>query len=188
MIGSINLIDIALPLLMFGGVYLCFKRGFVPTLISTFMLFIAFTVAALLYNPFLGLFAQLIGSSSSAQDSGSVIFGGLTLAFYLFFEWMVNRNYPNLRIAALGTANNLLGGVVGVIWTALALSLILLIIEYASQTFGGAPAGAQVNTIGYLIGRSNIVALFRSFFGIPLSLVKLLFPNGLPDAIAHFAY
>jgi uncharacterized membrane protein required for colicin V production len=188
MIGSINLVDVALPLLLFGGVYLCFKRGFVRTLISTFTLFIAFTVAALLYTPFIGFFGRLINSSSSAQDSGSVIFAGLTLALYLFLEWMVNRNYPNLRIERLGNANHILGGVVGVIWTALALSLILLIIEYATQTFGGAQSTEQTQALGYLIGRSNIVALFRAFFAVPLGLVKLLFPYGLPDVLAHFTY
>jgi uncharacterized membrane protein required for colicin V production len=188
MIGSINLVDVVLPLLLFGGVYLCFKRGFVRTLISIFTLFVAFTVAALLYNPMLGLFASLIGSSGKAQDSGSVVFGGLTLALYLILESMVNRNYPNLRIQRLGNANNFLGGVVGVIWTALALSLILLILEYASQTFSGAQVGVQTQTIGYLFGRSNVVALFRGFFALPLGLVRPLFPYGLPDVLAHFTY
>lgn len=187
MIGSINLVDVVLPLLLFGGMYLCFKRGFVPTLISVFALFIAFTVAALLYTPFIGFFARLIGSSGSAQDSGSVIFAGLTLALYLFLEWMVYRNYPNLRIERWGNANHVLGGVVGVIWTALALSLVLLVIEYASQTFGGAQSSEQAQALGYLIGRSNVVVLFRSFFALPLALVKLLFPYGLPDVLARFA-
>ena len=187
MIGSINLLDVALPVLTFGGVYICFRRGLLPTLASTLALFIAFTVAGLLYSPFLNFVSNQISSPNTGQNAGAVIFAGLTLALYGFFEYLVRRNYPNLRINRLGTANNILGGVLGVILTALALSLILLVVEYASLTFGNSPGGESVYALSYLIGQSKIVPLFRSFFGPILNIVKLLFPTGLPDVLNHFA-
>jgi uncharacterized membrane protein required for colicin V production len=186
MIGSINLLDVALPLLAFGGVFICFRRGLLPTLMSTLALFIAFTVAALLYSPFLNFVSNLIGSPNTGQNAGGVIFAGMTLALYGFFEWMVRRNYPNLRINRLGSANNIFGGVLGVVLTALALSLILLAVEYTSLTFGNSQGGESVYALSYLIGQSKIVPLFRSFFGPVLNIEKLLFPSGLPDVLIHF--
>jgi uncharacterized membrane protein required for colicin V production len=187
MLGSVDLFDILLPLLAFGGIYLSGKRGFLRTLVSTFALFIAFTLAALIYNPFLNAFGNMIGSSGSAQDAGSVLFGAFTLVFYLFLEYMVSHNYPGLRINALGNWNHILGAVVGVVWTALAISLILLVGEYAGLTLGNSPAGGVLYTLSYLIGRSTFATLFRSFFGYVLVIEKLLFPAGLPDVLKYFA-
>ena len=181
MIGSVNLVDIALPLMIFGGVYFCFRRAFLRTLISIVTLFIAFTVAALLYEPLLGTAASNIGSGG-ATNSGSVVFAGLTLAFFAFFEWMVNRNYGEMRTHALGNADHILGAIVGLVWTALAISLILLILEYGSLTIG---ASQSVN-LAFLIEQSGLANLFRSFFAFPLKIVQLLFPHGLPDILAHY--
>jgi uncharacterized membrane protein required for colicin V production len=181
MIGNFNLLDLILPVLIVGGLLICFQRAFVRTLISVFTLFIAFAIAALLYTAILTWFAKSLGGSGQ-QNGGSIIFAGLLIVFYVFLEWLVTRNYPGLRIASLKNWDHILGGVVGIVWTALAISLILLTLHYGSLTVGA----SAVSGLAYLIEQSKVAGLFRAFFVIPLSIVKLLFPNGLPEILKYF--
>ncbi len=182
---NLNLIDFFVPFLLIGGILLCFRRAFLRTLVSIFTLFIALVVAALLYTPLLKWFSAATSSGGiPSQNGGSIVFAGLLILFYVVLEYAVNRNYPNLRIAALKNWDHILGGVIGVIWTALAISLILLILHYGSLTVGA----SQVSGLAYSIEQSKVAGVFRDFFSIPLSLIKLLFPNGLPEILKYFGH
>ncbi len=178
-----NLIDLFLPFLLVGGLLICFRRAFLRTLVSIFTLFIALVVAALLYTPLLKWFSGVTGSGGAAsQNGGSIVFAGLLILFYVGLEYAVNHNYPNMRIAALKNWDHILGGVIGVIWTALMISLILLILHYGSLTVGA----SQVSGIAYSIEQSKVADVFASFFSVPLSIIKLMFPNGLPEILRYF--
>ncbi len=189
MIGSFNVLDAILPLAFFGLFYLCYRRGFLPTLASTLLLFVAATVSAVLYNPFIYAVAGNVSNSNSAQTSGAFVYGGFTLAFYVFFEILRRRTYPGLTIQRFGEANHILGAIVGLVFAFLVLSLILLILEYAGLTLGLTQGGELLASLEYVISRSGLVPIFRMFFSLPLAIIKLLFPpGGLPDILAHFAH
>lgn len=178
-----NLIDLFLPFLLLGGLLISFRRAFLRTLVSIFTLFIALVVAALLYTPLLTWFTGATSSGGPTRSNGgSIVFAGLLILFFAILEYAVNHNYPNLRIASLKNWDHILGGVLGLIWTALVISLIVLSLHYGSLTVGA----AQVSGIAYSIEQSKVANIFRDFFSIPLSLIKLLFPNGLPEILKYF--
>lgn len=178
-----NLFDLFLPFLLIGGILLCFRRAFLRTLVSIFTLLIALVVSALLYTPLLTWFSGTTGSGGTpSQNGGSIVFTGLLILFFVLLEFAVNHNYPNMRIAWLKNWDHILGGVIGVFWTALAISLILLILHYGSLTVGA----SQVSGIANSIEQSKVANVFRDFFSIPLSFIKLMFPNGLPEILKYF--
>jgi uncharacterized membrane protein required for colicin V production len=180
-----NLLDLFLPFLLIGGILICFRRAFLRTLVSIFTLFIALIVAALLYTPLLKWFTSATsGGGPTNQNGGSVVFAGLLILFFVLLEYAVSHNYPNMRIAWLKNWDHILGGVIGVIWTALVISLILLILHYGSLTVGA----AQVSGLAYSIEQSKVADVFRAFFSVPLSIIKLLFPNGLPEILKYFGH
>lgn len=183
MIGNFNLLDLILPVLIVVGLLICFQRAFARTLVSIFTLFIAFVVAALLYTTILTAFARGLGGNGG-KNGGSIIFAGLVIVLYAFLEWLVDRNYHSLRIASLKNWDHILGAVVGVVWTALVISLILLTLHYGSLTIGA----TEVSGLARLIEDSKVASLFRAFFVIPLNIVIPLFPNGLPDVLKYFAH
>ena len=79
----------------------------------------------------------------------------MIIVFYAFFEYMVSRNYPGLRIQRLGVWDNILGAVVGIVWSLLAISLFLLTLEFWTLTVGrGMPA---VDLFGDLLATSFMV-------------------------------
>jgi uncharacterized membrane protein required for colicin V production len=180
-----NILDLVIPFLWIGGILLCFRRAFLRSLISVFTLFISFVIASLLYTPIISWLGRSVTSSgtSAGSNGGSVVFGGLVIVFFALLETMISRNYPDTRIHALKGWDHILGGAVGILWSTLAVSLILLIIEYGSLTIGA----QQTSGLSALLAQSKITLLFRQFFNLPLSVVKLMYPNGLPDILRHFA-
>jgi hypothetical protein len=178
------ILDLILLFALVGGVLWCMNRGFLRALVGLFMLFLAMTVAGLLYNPLLGWFGRAVGGAGGSRTSGAYVFGFMVLVFYLFFEFMVNRNYPKLRIKRLGVWGNILGAVIGIAWSLLAISLFLLMLDFWTQSV--APGTAAVDIFRDMLATSGLTVVFRQFFNLPLAPVKLLFPNGLPEIFLYF--
>ena len=145
------------------------------------MLFLALTFAALLYGPLINWFGNALQNPGSGRTGGSVVFGGMLILFYSILEYTVSRNYPDLRIERLGVWDNILGAVVGIVWSLLAISLVLMVLDFAVITVGG-----DVSFIGDLLRTSFLVKVFRAFFQIPLAPLRLLFPKGLPEILQYF--
>ncbi len=180
------ILDLVLLFALVGGILWCMKRGFLRALVGLIMLFLAMMVAGLLYNPLLGWFGRAVGGGAQNQTSGPYVFGFMVLVFYLVFEYMVNRNYPGLRIKRLGVWDNILGAGVGIVWSLLAISLFLLTMEYWTIVVGrGVPA---VDLFANLLATSFMTKVFRQFFALPLAPLKLLFPNGLPEIFVYFVH
>jgi uncharacterized membrane protein required for colicin V production len=178
------ILDLILLFALVGGVLWCMKRGFLRALVGLIMLFLSMTVAALLYNPLLGWFGRAVGGGGSSRTSGAYVFGFMVLVFYVFFEFMVNRNYPALRIKRLGVWDNILGAGVGIVWSLLAISLFLLMLDFWTLSVGrGMPA---VDLFADMLVTSWLTGIFRQFFNLPLAPLKLLFPNGLPEIFVYF--
>ncbi len=178
------ILDMVLLFALVGGVLWNMKRGFLRALVGSIMLFLAMTVAGLLYNPLLGWFGRAVGGGAQNRTSGPYVFGFMVLVFYLAFEYMVNRNYPGLRIKRLGIWDNILGAVVGIFWSLLAISLFLLTMEFWTIVVGrGMPL---IDLFADMVRTSYLTKVFRQFFNLPLVPVKLLFPNGLPEIFLYF--
>ncbi|HTP07798.1 MAG TPA: CvpA family protein [Anaerolineae bacterium] len=183
--GGIGIIlDMFILFALVGGVLWNMRRGFLRAVLGLLMLFLAMIVSALLYRVLLNWFGANVGAGAGSRSSGPYVFGFMIIVFYLFFEYMVNRNYPGLRIQRLGTWDNILGAVVGIAWSFLAISLFLLTIEFWTITVG--PGMPVIDLIGDLLATSFMMPVFRKFFALPLAPLKLLFPAGLPEIFLHF--
>jgi uncharacterized membrane protein required for colicin V production len=183
--GGIGIIlDLIILCALVGGVLWNMRRGFLRALVGLLMLFLAMTVSALLYSALLGWFGRAIGPGAANRTSGPYVFGFMIIVFYAAFEYMVSRNYSAMRIKRLGVWDNILGAVVGICWSLLAISLIMVTLEFWTLTVGsGMPA---VDLFTNLLATSFMVPVLRQFFALPLIPLKLLFPNGLPEIFAYF--
>ncbi len=178
------ILDLILLFALVGGLLWNMQRGFLRALVGLVMLFLAMTVAALLYSVLLNWFGANVGGGAANRTSGPYVFGFMIIVFYAFFEFMVSRNYPRLRIQRLGIWNNILGAVVGIAWSMLAISLVLLTMEFWTITVG--PGTPAVDLFGNLLATSFLTKVFRQFFVLPLAPLKLLFPGGLPEVFVYF--
>jgi uncharacterized membrane protein required for colicin V production len=174
-------LDLIILFALVGGVLWNMKRGFARALVGLVMLFLALTFAALLYSALLNWFDAALERPGSGRTGGSVVFGGMVILFYSILEYTVNRNYPNLRIERLGIWDNILGAIVGIAWSMLAISLALMVLDFAVISVGD-----QVSFIGELLRTSFMVKVFRGFFQIPMAPLRLLFPKGLPEILQYF--
>lgn len=178
------ILDMVILFALVGGVLWNMRRGFLRALLGLLMLFLAMTVAALLYSVLLNWFGANVGGGAANRTSGPYVFGFMIIVFYGFFEFMVSRNYPGLRLHRLGVWDNILGAAVGIAWSFLAIGLFLLTLEFWTIVVGrGMPA---VDLFGNLLATSFMTKVFRQFFNLPLAPLKLLFPNGLPEIFAYF--
>lgn len=183
--GRIGIIlDLIILFALVGGVLWNMRRGFLRALLGLLMLFLAMVVSALLYSVLLNWFGANVGGGAANRTSGPYVYGFMIIVFYAFFEYMVSRNYPGLRIQRLGVWDNILGAGVGIVWSLLAIGLFLLTLEFWTITVGrGTPA---VDLFGDLLATSFMVPVFRQLFALPLAPLKLLFPNGLPEIFVYF--
>ena len=178
------ILDLIILFALVGGVLWNMRRGFLRALLGFIMLFLAMTVAALLYQVLLNWFGVNVGGGAANRTSGPYVFGFMIIVFYAFFEYMVSRNYPGLRIQRLGVWDNILGAVVGIVWSFLAIGLFLLTLEFWTITVGrGTPA---VDLFANMLATSWLVSVFRKFFVLSVAPLKLLFPGGLPEIFLYF--
>ncbi len=175
------ILDLIILFALVGGILWNMQRGFARALVGLLMLFLALTFAALLYSALLTWFDTALEKPGSGRTGGSAVFGGMLILFYGILEYTVNRNYPHLRIERLGVWDNILGAIVGIAWSMLAISLALLIVDFAVITVGD-----QISFVGELLRTSFMIKVFRSFFQIPLAPLRLLFPKGLPEILHYF--
>ena len=179
----VNLIlDFALLLGGVGGLLIGLRRGFIRMILSTIALLLAMAFAALLAPPLVGVFVARSGSQ--AETPIGAVFAALLAGIYALLEVLLRRTFPNTRITALGTWDNVLGFIFAIPWTLLALSLIVMLAGFVSYAvYGETGAGF----IGAWYSTSNLVAFLQDFFEIPLNLMRFLFPSGLPQPLAFFA-
>jgi uncharacterized membrane protein required for colicin V production len=176
------LIDLLVLFGLVGGILQGLRRGLAKQFMSVVMLFLATAFAGLLYGPLLGMFSSLGGSAATNRTGSAIVFFGLLIVFYAILEYTLHRNYPGLRIKALGQVGNILGAVVGFFWAMLGICLLMVIFDYTAAAVGG-PA----QFVNDLFRTSNLTPLFRRFFNIPLAGLRPLFPGGIPEVLAFFA-
>jgi uncharacterized membrane protein required for colicin V production len=176
------LIDLLILFGLVGGIVQGLRRGLAQQFLSVVMLFLATAFSALLYGPVITLFAGFGGSPTSSKTGSAIVFFFLLVIFYAILEYTLHRNYPNLRIKALGNVGNILGAVLGFVWAMFGISLLLLIADYTAAVVGG-PA----QFVNELLRTSYLTPLFRQLFKLPLAALKVLFPNGLPEVLVYFS-
>ena len=176
------LLDIFILFALVGGILWCMRRALVRTLLGIFTLFLATLFSALLYGPIITWFGTVSGNASSGRSAGSFVFGGLLIAFDIVLEVTIHRNYPDLRLRALKSWDHILGAIVGVVWSAFVITLVIVVLNFASVSFGG-----DAPLIPQLVATSGLVPGFREFFKLPLLGIRPLFPQGLPEILAVFA-
>jgi uncharacterized membrane protein required for colicin V production len=175
-------LDLIILFALVGGILWNMQRGFLRALVGLGMLFLALTFAALLYSALLTWFDTALERPGSGRTGGSVVFGGMLILFYSILEYTVSRNYSNLKVERLGVWDNILGAIVGIAWSMLAISLALMVLDFAVRTVGD-----QISFVGQLLQTSFMVKVFRAFFQIPMAPLRLLFPKGLPEILQYFA-
>ncbi len=176
------ILNLLILLGLLGGIIWCMRRGFLRTLVSIGVLFLSTLFAALLYGPLISVFTANLGNPSSGRTAGAIVFGGLMILFVALLEALVHRNYPGLRSAKPGTVNTVLSAFFGVIWSMYVISLVLLVLEFGSQSIGG-----SVSFISDWIRQAGLVAVFRAFFSVPLIPIRLLFQGNLPEVLVFFS-
>jgi len=177
------ILDFLLLLGGVGGLLIGLRRGFVRMILSTVTLLLAVAFAALMAPPLVGIFVARSGSQTETPIG--VVFAALLAGIYALLEVLLRRTFPNTRIAMLGAADNALGFALAVPWTLLALSLIVMLAGFVSYAVYGA-TGAGFT--GGWYSTSNLVAFLQDFFvGIPLNLMRFLFPSGLPQPLDFFS-
>jgi uncharacterized membrane protein required for colicin V production len=176
------LIDLVVLFGLVGGIVQGLRRGLAQQFLSVVMLFLATAFSALLYDPVITLFASFGGSPASSKTGSAIVFFFLLVVIYAILEYALQRNYPGLRIKALGNVGNILGAVMGFVWALFGISLLLLIADYTAGVVGG-PA----QFVNELLRTSYMTPLFRQLFKLPLAGLKLLFPNGLPEVLIYFS-
>ena len=119
------ILDLIILFALVGGILWNMSRGFLRALVGTLMLFLAMTFAALLYGPLINWFGNALENPGSGRTGGAVVFGGMLILFYSILEYAVSRNYPQLRVRRLGVWDNILGAIVGIVWSMLAISLVV---------------------------------------------------------------
>ncbi len=175
------ILDFVLLLGGVGGLILGLRRGFFPTILSTIALLLATAFAALIATPLVGIFVR--EASAEGETPIGIIFAGLLIAIYSLLEVLLRRSFPETRIRSIQALDNVLGFLVAPGWTLLALALVALVVGYMTFVLTGAP-GAGL--LGDWVSRSNLVAFLKDFFDIPVSLMRFLFPGGLPQPLAFF--
>jgi hypothetical protein len=135
-----------------------------------------------LYNPIIYWFSSVMEKPGSGRTGGAFVFAGLLIVFYAVLEVIVSRNYPQLKVRRLGVWDNILGIVVGIAWSLLAISLVLIVMDFAYITIG-----PDLSFVGDLVRTSLLIKVFRAFFQIPLAPIRLLFPGGLPEVLQYFS-
>lgn len=176
------IVNLLILLGLLGGIMWCVRRGWARTLVSIGVLFLSTLFAALLYAPLINLFTSGLGNPSSGRTAGAIVFGGLVIVFIAVLEALVHRNYPGLRSAKGGTLQTALAAILGVIWSLYVLSLVLLILEFASRSIGG-----SLSIIGDWIDQAGLVQVFRVFFTVPLVPIRLLFQGHVPEVLLYFS-
>ncbi len=176
------ILNLLILLGLLGGIIWCMRRGFLRTLVSIGVLFLSTLFAALLYGPLINVFTANLGNPGSGRTAGAIVFGGLVIVFVAILEALVHRNYPGLRSAQPGTVNTVLSAIFGVIWSMYVISLVLLIVEFASHSIGG-----SLTMVGEWIAQTGLVAVFRAFFAVPLIPIRLLFQGNLPEVLVYFS-
>jgi len=165
-----------------GGLILGLRRGAVRTILSTIALLLAMAFAGLAAPPLVSIFVSRSGSQF--ETPVGIVFAALLIAIYALLEALLRNSFPDTRIRAIGTLDNILGFVLSAGWTLLVLALLVLVIGYINFAVTGA---SNLGFIGEWYGTSNLVEFLRNFFDIPLSLMRFLFPSGLPQPLAFFA-
>ncbi|HLF28603.1 MAG TPA: CvpA family protein [Anaerolineae bacterium] len=179
----LNLIfDFLLLLGGLGGLLLGLRRGFWQMVLSTIALLLATAFAALFATPVVRIFVERSGSQ--AETPIGIVFAGLLLAIYALLERLFRSSFPNTRIHAIGTLDNVLGFLVAPGWTLLALSLFVLVLAYTNFAVTGS---SSAGLIGGWTSSSSLVPLLKTFFALPVNLMRFLFPAGLPQPLAFFA-
>ena len=174
-------LDILILFALVGGSLWCMRRALVRTLLGILTLFLSTLFSALLYSPIINWFATVSGNANSGRSAGAFVFGGLLILFDVILEFTIRRNYPDLRIRALKTWDHILGAILGVVWSAFVISLVIVVLNFASLTFG-----SDAPIIPQLVNTSGLVPAFREFFKLPMLGIRPLFPQGLPEILATF--
>ena len=175
------ILDFVLLLGGIGGLILGLKRGLFRTILSTIALLLATAFAALIAVPLVGIFVREAGAEGETPIG--IVFAGLLVAIYALLEALLRRSFPDTRIRAIEWLDNVLGFLAAPGWTLLALALAALVVAYMTFALTGAPG---TGLFGDWISRSNLIAFLKDFFDIPVSLMRFLFPSGLPQPLAFF--
>lgn len=175
-------LDFLLLLGGLGGLFLGLRRGFLRMILSIIALFLATAFATLLTTPLVNVFVERSGSQ--AETPKGIVFAGLLIALYAILESLMRSSFPETRIYSLGSLDNVLGLLISPAWTLMALALVTLILGYTSFAITNSQGGGL---LGGWINSSGLVSLLKDFFHIPLTLMRFLFPGGLPQPLAFFA-
>jgi uncharacterized membrane protein required for colicin V production len=173
-------------ILLLGAVALLsvgLRRGFLRMVLSSVALLLAVAIAAFIATPLVNTVVSASNGSDYSTPVG-IVFTALLLFLYALLEVLMRNTFPETRILALGSFDNVLGAIFGVFWTLLVLALFVLVTGYMVGALAG--GGGQGGFLAPWIANSGLVDLLREFFKLATSVIGILFPSGLPQPLAYF--
>lgn len=159
------------------------RRGFLRMVLSSIALLLAVAISAFIATPLVNSVVSASNGSDYSTPVG-IVFTALLLFLYALIEVLMRNTFPDARIVALGSFDNILGAIFGIPWTLWVLALAVLIAGYMVGALAG--GGGQGGFLGPWIANSGLVDLLREFFKLATNLIGVLFPSGLPQPLAYF--
>jgi uncharacterized membrane protein required for colicin V production len=177
----VNQLDYLLIMLILVGVAVGLRRGLIRTLISIVGIYFAVLVAGYAYAPIGEIVSNGLGRLGIALGiipAHNLMYAVFVIAMLVLAEVLSLYTFEETRISSLRGLDNLLGGLVGVVYGALLVSLFLAPIQYGVAHGAGAWTSA-------LLGSQLVPRLNRLFRDAVLDVVSILFVNGIPEIYAN---
>lgn len=171
-----NELDIILIVIILVGIVIGWRRGLIRVLISIASIYIIVIVAGYAYKPIgdtlvggLGRLGIGVGTIGAHNFAYIVVVIALTVVF----ELGARNSFEATHIRSLGSFDNVLGALAGIIYGMLWASLFLVPLQYSAAMEASPWTNAIYNS-------TLVPTLNRVFQSAVLDVVSIFFINGVP--------
>lgn len=176
------IIYINIGLIAFFGLnlFLCYKKGFIKTLLGVMRFLIAFVVAFILSGPLANVFPIINHESNSVtgimfllikKSVNNVVWFAIVFVAVLLILWLLTRVLEfSMRVAFLGTFNHILGLLLGFVICFIQANIILLILY--SPIFKNGDLIAEKSILSYVNQGVSYIEKFADFSDIKRDLIN----------------
>jgi len=166
-----NELDFLLVFVVLFGVAVGLRRGLIRVMISIVGIYFTVLVAGYVYRPMGGTLAEAFGLGMTMMHNFSYLVAVVCMTVVV--ELASRSFFEDTRLVGLRELDNLLGGIVGIVYGALWASLLLMPVQYGIARTGGAWAQAVLG--------SKLLPTLNDFFRVTvLEIVSLLFVDDAP--------
>jgi uncharacterized membrane protein required for colicin V production len=166
-----NELDFILLFVILVGIAIGMRRGLIRVLLSIVGIYFTVLVAGYVYDPMADTLTDGLGLGITMMTNFSYLV--ILVATTVAVEVASRSFFEGTRIVSIGALDNLLGGIVGILYGALWASLLLVPAQFGVATTGGVWTDA--------IRGSTLVPILNDIFRtVVLDVVRILFIDGIP--------